>query len=704
MNPHSNIRIRLLVLAILPALLIAVLLTIHSIRHSLEELDDGLRQRGRIIAIQLAGTAEYGVVSGNASFLQSLVQHAMTHAEDIQAVLVTDNQGRTLAVSGKPILQDVVSLQSRATQPAEWNAKEQMMFSAPVVRSQIQIDDYDGLSQVGDAMPKEVSGQVYVVLGTADITHLKQDLIGHNLLLALSGLLLTGLIGWRMGRGISRPVHALAEATDKVAQGQLDARVPEQSGGEIGKLEHGFNEMATRLQLAYENMQERIDEATQQLSYQARHDVLTGLVNRREIEARLERTIKDARENDSEHVFCYMDLDQFKIVNDTCGHHAGDALLRQLSLILRQRVREGDTLARLGGDEFGLLLLNCAIPDARVLAQGLLDIVNEFRFVHDDKIFGVGVSIGMVAITRDTTSVESLLSGSDTACFAAKDNGRNRIHVFEPDDHEVTRHHGEMEWIGRIKQALEENRFCLYCQPILSLTPDQGDVHYFEILLRKISPEGKIIPPMAFIPAAERFGMMAAVDRWVIRHALLAYRQILDRYGSDLQCVFTINLSGVSLGDPELLDFIMDQMILHGVPPSGLCFEITETAAIVNLAHTVELIKTLKKAGCGFLLDDFGSGMSSFAYLKNLQVDFIKIDGTFVRDIATNPIDHAMVQSIHSIAKAMQIKTIAEFVESTQTVEMLKAIGVHYGQGFHLGRPLPIDQILSDLDRQSTGL
>lgn len=697
MKTFANIRSRVLILAILPALIIAVLLTVHSTRKSLRELDNGLHDRGRIIAIQLAAAAEYGVVSGNNTFLQNLVQQTMTQESDIQAVLVTDNQGRTLAVSGKPILQEVIQTVGNAAGPREWNAAHNRMFSAPVIRSVVEIDDYEGLSDVDARQDPKVAGQVFIVLATADLANLKESMIGQNLLIAFSGLAISGLIGWRMGRGIALPIHGMAKAVGKVAEGHLDTRIPETSAGELGKLEHGFNEMASKLKLAHGTMQERIDEATQQLSYQARHDVLTGLINRREIETRLDRALKSAREFGTQHVFCYMDLDQFKIVNDTCGHHAGDTLLRQLSLILRQRVRDGDSLARLGGDEFGLLLENCSISDARHLAQELLDIVNEFRFVHEDKIFGVGVSIGMVAITAQTVSVESLLSASDTACFAAKDNGRNRIHLFEPEDDDVVRRHGEMQWTARIKQALEENRFCLYGQPILPLGSNDDETRYFEILLRKLGPEGKIIPPMAFIPAAERYHMMPAIDRWVIRNALAVYRTMLDKHGSEVPCVFTINLSGVSLGDPELLGYIQDQLILHGVPPTGICFEITETAAIVNLAHTVELIKTLKGIGCGFLLDDFGSGMSSFAYLKNLQVDFIKIDGAFVRDIATNPIDLAMVQSIHGIAKAMQIKTIAEFVESAQAVEMLTAMGVHYGQGFHLGKPVPIEQAIEQL-------
>jgi diguanylate cyclase (GGDEF)-like protein len=693
MLKFTDIRMRVLTLAILPALIIATLLTLYSTRRSLDGLDAGLHERGRTIASQLAVAAEYGVISGNAAILQNLVQQTITQASDVQAVLIVTPQGQALAVSGKSVMQNIVASESSSQQPGEWKGPGHVMFGAPILRSRVEIDDF---AEPQAEPSSRLAGQVFVVLGTSDLSQLKESLIGQNLLIALCGLAISGLIGWRMGRNIARPIHVMARAVGKVAEGQLDTRVPTGAMGELGALERGFNEMSARLQQAQTHLQDRIDEATRQLSYQARHDMLTGLANRREIESRLEHALHDAHENDRHHVFCYMDLDQFKIVNDTCGHHAGDTLLRQLSLIMQRRVRETDTLARLGGDEFGLLLIDCTLDDARHMAQSLLDIVNEFRFVHNDKVFGVGISIGIAAIDRDTVSLENLLSASDSACFAAKDGGRNRIHVFVPEDHELARRRGEMQWVSRLTAALEKNLFVLYAQPILPLAEEENGMRHVEILIRK-NQDGKIVPPMAFIPAAERFHMMGAIDRWVIRHAFEAYRNMLDRRGDTLRCVFSINLSGVSLSDPSLLAYIQDQLVLHGIPPTGICFEITETAAIVNLAHTVELIQTLRGIGCGFMLDDFGSGMSSFAYLKNLQVDFIKIDGAFVRDIASNPIDLAMVQSIHGIAQAMRIKTIAEFVEDERTVETLRAMGVHYGQGFHLGKPAPLEQIAESL-------
>jgi diguanylate cyclase (GGDEF)-like protein len=584
---------------------------------------------------------------------------------------------------------------STTTAPGELDSDVSILFSAPVFRSVVEIDDYAApgslIADQGDAQ-RHVVGQVYVEFGKTNLTRLKDSLVNHNSMIALVGLLISALLGWRFGRGITRPILAMADAVSKIAGGHLEQRVTETSDGELRTLEQGFNIMATQLELSRHSMQERIDDATQQLRYQANHDALTGLVNRREFEQRLERALKSAQELDLQHVFCYMDLDQFKIVNDTCGHGAGDELLRQLSQMLSRRTRERDTLARLGGDEFGLLLENCSLEVARNIAEELRAMVHEFRFMHDDKVFSIGASIGLVAITQATESVVSIMSNADRACFAAKDAGRNQVHVYEPTSREIMQRHGEMQWISRITSALETDRFRLYAQPIRPLAAAKGYCH-FEVLLRKIGEDGQIVLPMAFIPAAERFQFMKSIDRWVIRHTFAAYSSLCSQDADKQHCMLTINLSGISLGDKTLLDYIIEQFALYDVPPQCIGFEITETAAITNLAHTIELMSELKAIGCRFLLDDFGSGMSSFGYLKNLPVDYIKIDGSFVQHMDTNPIDFAMVQSIHDIAQAMQISTIAEFVESPAILEKLESIGVHYGQGNYLGMPVPIEQL-----------
>lgn len=691
---NLGIKSRVLFLATIPAMIIAVLLTGYSISNSIQILDRELHDRGRIISTQLAPASEYGVISGNFATLQPLVEQAMRHEQDVVSILITDTDGRTLALHGRPV-QINLEANAKSTVIKEWHAGSIVIFSAPIFRSLVDVDYIPEVPHGGvDTNP--VVGQIYVALTTTNLVALKNSLILHNLLIVLVGLIASGLLAWRIGRSITLPIESLAMAVRSLGAGQLNLRVEENSGGELQTLQQGFNTMTMQIKQARDSMQERIDEATRQLLFQANHDDLTGLVNRREFERRLSRVLRSAQEHGTQHIFCYMDLDQFKVVNDTCGHSAGDGLLRQISMLLSSRIRERDTLARLGGDEFGLLLENCNVEDAHVITEGLREMVQDFRYAYQDKIFSIGASIGMVSITAEMDNVGSIMSAADTACYSAKDNGRNRIHLYRALDADVTKRHGEMEWVARLTKAMEENRFLLYVQPILPLaTKDKR--RYYEILLRKVDVHGRVYLPMAFIPAAERYLLMNSIDRWVIRNTLANYRNMLDLNPGNADCVFTINLSGVSLGDKTLLGYIREQFAIHGVPPSAICFEVTETSAIVNLTNTIELMEALKKIGCRFLLDDFGSGMSSFAYLKNLPVDFLKMDGAYVKDIATNSIDLAMVQSIHGIAQAMNIETIAEFVESKQVEEILRAMGVHYGQGHYLSHPMPMTQLLKDM-------
>jgi len=423
------------------------------------------------------------------------------------------------------------------------------------------------------------------------------------------------------------------------------------------------------------------------LSHQATHDALTGLVNRAELERRLQATI-DSQDQGHVHSLLYLDLDQFKVVNDTSGHVAGDALLKELAQLLRGQLRDRDTLARLGGDEFGVLLEECPSAQALAIADKLRHAAAEFPFAWGKHFFNVGVSIGHVCFQSGETTMGEVLSKADEACYLAKDLGRNRVHSYQAGDEELARRHGEMEWVGPLRKALNEGRFVLYEQKIVDLVDDAAPPH-FEILLRMRDEAGGLVPPMTFIPAAERYSLMPAIDRWVISAVVQALGTRIKADAGAVNSLYAINLSGGSITDARLSQFIRDQLAAHGVPGRCVCFEITETAAIGNLAHAVELMTDLKGLGCRFSLDDFGSGMSSFAYLKRLPIDFLKIDGVFVRDIAAYPVDRAMVSSIHQIGSLMGLKTIAEFVESEAILAQLRLMGVHYGQGFALGRPQP---------------
>lgn len=426
-----------------------------------------------------------------------------------------------------------------------------------------------------------------------------------------------------------------------------------------------------------------------QLSYQATHDDLTGLVNRREFENRLQQAVKSAANNGRQHAFIYMDLDQFKVVNDTCGHVAGDELLRTLAGLLQGRLRSGDTLARFGGDEFGVLLENCPPEPAARIAETLRETVSDFRFVWQDTTFTVSLSLGVINFGNSDMTASDILSAADTACYIAKENGRNRVHVGHREDHDITIRQGEMHWVTRLQQALQDNRLRLYCQKIVPLDGSAINAGtHFELLLRLRDEEGKLVPPGAFMPAAERFGLMPAIDRWVISTAFANFHQLSPDPAEQLE-MCAINLSGASVSDPEFLSFILRELTRHSIPTDKVCFEITETVAIGNLTQAITLINELRAVGCKFALDDFGSGMSSFAYLKHLPVDYLKIDGSFVKDMLTDAADAAMVEAINHIGHTMGLRTIAEFVENADILARLSALKVDFAQGYGIGKPVP---------------
>ncbi len=438
-------------------------------------------------------------------------------------------------------------------------------------------------------------------------------------------------------------------------------------------------------------------ELAEKLNYQACHDALTGLINRREFERRAGRLLtmikqdKDKDEDEDEHAMCFMDLDQFKIVNDTCGHAAGDELLRQLARVLQKTVRHRDTLARMGGDEFGVLMEYCSLDHAHRVASSLQKAVQDFHFVWQGQSFRVGISIGLIAITESTPDLTELLKGADAACYMAKDLGRNRIHVYQSNEEKLIKRSGETQWAARIHQAINEERFCLYVQSIMPLD-NTADKHY-EILLRLVDEKGRLNLPQAFFPAAGRYNLLPQLDHWVIQKAF----SLLAEHPAFLKQIgfISINLSGQSLANEDFLGFVIEQIEINKIPPDNICFEITETEVISNLSIAIEFISRLREIGCRFALDDFGSGLSSFGYLKNLPVDYLKIDGMFVKDIVDDPIDRAMVKSINEIGQVMGMQTIAEFVENNEVKGMLREIGVNYAQGLGIGKPMSFDELLS---------
>jgi diguanylate cyclase (GGDEF)-like protein len=689
-----GIRLQVFLLSLIPAAVISIALLMVLTASKLNDITRSLNQRTEALVRSLAPACEYGVATGNREVLDRLLEMARREP-DVLGVAVFSDQGEVLAASGSRQWRLPQKLRDGRVAGGMFNEQGREMYIGAIRRTQLPVDDtvsFDTLQPVAQPPPSPHLGWVAVDISRDGALRQQRAVILQSLFILLVGLGITALVSWRLGRQISQPILVLTRALNRIGQSKLGERVPEDGRGEFREMQQGVNAMANKLQAAHEQMQERIDQATARLAYQATHDSLTGLINRREFEFRLERAVHTCRENSREYALCYMDLDQFKIINDTCGHAAGDDLLRQLALTLLATLRDRDTLGRLGGDEFALLLENCPLEAALETAESLRKTVQNFRFHWEDRLFSVGVSIGIVVIDAESASAAALLSAADSACYMAKDRGRNQIHVYEARDVDVARRRGEMQWVSRIHAALEENRLRLYWQEITPLQTAPGTTgRHVELLLRMLDEQGREIRPMAFIPAAERYLIMPLLDIWVIDFLLQSFKGCMDSPGGLGKTLFAINLSGISLKDPGFRQGLLDKLAAHPGIGAHLCFEITETAAIGNLTVVNGFIQAVRQHHCQFALDDFGSGLSSFGYLKNLQVDFLKIDGSFVKNMANDALDRSMVESIHRIGARMGLRTIAEVVEDDATLALLREMGVDYAQGNFLHAPEPLE-------------
>ena len=437
----------------------------------------------------------------------------------------------------------------------------------------------------------------------------------------------------------------------------------------------------------------QVREMEEEMNHLARHDALTGLINRRAFEEEVEALIEETNGNGRKHALCYLDLDEFTLINDSCGHAAGDEFIRQITSVLVGKVRSSDIVARMGGDEFGILLTNCGFKRAGSIAKDLAEAVRRVRFSWEDRVYAVGVSIGLVPISSDSECAEMVLKAADAACHVAKETGRNRIHVYQEGDTAIAERSGEMQWISRIHKALAEDRFTLYQQPLAPLSERASPGPLHEILVRMLDEDGALVPPNDFIPSAERYHLISAIDRWVIRNALSALSQV------DESIRFILNVSGQSVSEDTFQSFVMGQFRTTGVAPERVFFEITETVAIADLQRAMRFISIFKGLGCRFVLDDFGKGVSSYTYLKNLPVDFLKIEGEFIRRMLDDPIEAAIVNSINQVGQVVGLETIAECVETEEIFDAVRQAGIDYAQGYWLARPAPLDpQELTTID------
>jgi diguanylate cyclase (GGDEF)-like protein len=536
------------------------------------------------------------------------------------------------------------------------------------------------------AIPIAVFCAVYVLarafLGVTSVTAQAWTL-SMALLASLASLFVLGSL---LARVVVGEVDVVREAVRNLSGG-MPPTFPELTPP-LEELKQEIVSVSAEMKAQHGRLQERLDTARQQIFFLTNHDALTGLPNRKALEERLESAIATAKTQGSTHALLYVDVDFFHRINDSFGHLAGDDLLRRITPVMQSSLREGETLARIGGDEFAVLLENCSAEFAQAAATQLRDAVQAWQFQWNEKAFQVGVSVGVVAITRLAPSLSAILSEADTACFTAKEQGRNRVFAFHDASSSQYMRQTSRGWLKRINDALSEGAFTLLYQPIVPIdAPHLAGVPRVEALLRMSETGGELILPMSFIPVAERYDLMRTIDRWVVDRAFSDFRRLAKSRDNPAPAEFSINLSGHTLSSPDFAEFVQQKFLEYGMPPSSLYLEITETAAIANVERARSLIETLRALGVRFFLDDFGSGLSSFNYLKHFPVDGIKIDGLFVKGIAKNYLDYALVESIHKIATSLGLQTIAEYVETEEIARKLSQIGIVMGQGFYLSPP-----------------
>lgn len=673
---NLSIQARLLLLVIAPVFALSCTLLMFDFTDQLQREENKLSQHALTTAKFLSAVVHNQSELHGQDYIQRLLKASQLEHEPYMSLVITDANKRPLASLG-----------------TSFNIEQQLPQQDTVVLQESALDIT--MVRVFTTEPKHILlGYIFVAIDKASLIEDHRQAFIKNVGFITLGLMLCSILVYWVSRSISQPIREMTAALKKFMVGNQDVRSVKHTLPEIQTLQTTLNEISREMQHAEADMRDRIQDAQAQLRYQARHDALTGLVNRQELERRLQQALEDVKQHRASHIFCYMDLDQFRVINDTCGHMAGDEMLRQISMILSQRIRAEDTFARLGGDEFGLLLSYCEVEKAIEITAQLRQMVESFRFMHEGRLFQTGISIGIVEITADLKDVGQITRHADAACYVAKDNGRNQIHLFHPEDDVLLKRHVEMEWVSRINEAIDHNDFVLYCQGIYPL--QMRDLPpFYEVLIRKRDEQGGIIPPAEFLPSAERYQLMTKIDRWVIQHAFMALQPLFKMQLQTKPFIVSINLSGMSLGDPTLLAYIKECFSTYDIPANHVCFEVTETSAIINIDNTIKLIQELKRMGTRFMLDDFGSGMSSFSYLKHLPVDFLKMDGSYVRDITHSKIDLAMAKAIQSVAESMEIETIAEYVEDLAALECLKEMGVGYAQGFYLNKPQPLSEALA---------
>jgi diguanylate cyclase (GGDEF)-like protein len=670
-----TLRQRLLLLTLLPSTLIAVVLVAYFTYSGIRTLEGELHAKGMATVRYLAPISEYGIIAGQIESLHGLAQ-ATAQESGVKATVIVNQKGRTIAVSGRVSLA-AEALRQALSEPAQVGETDRWVaFGAPVKRS---ISESDVLFEPGtgsEPLAPEIIGHVFVEFDKTELADKQRHLLLQGLLIVLLGLLILAGLAIAMADNLARPVMLLVEAIRGMSSGRLNTRVPAKSSGEIGILENGFNEMAAHIEEVHASMQSRIEEATAELAFQARHDALTGLLNRREFEHRLEKALAGVQAGSDEFTLLFVDLDRFKQVNDNCGYLAGDELLRQMALLFLGRLREEDTLARLGGDEFCIMLANCSGPRASQVAEDICSIAAAYRFIWRDKVFAISTSIGLTTVNSKVRNINEVLAASDAACHQAKETGRNRVCeqtvLLNPDRRQETGN-----WASRIANALTEDRLQVEAIPLRALQRTAGR-HLVELTARLNEPGQPPVTLSALSDAAERYDLAPAIDKRLIETAIGALARARQE-NKILHCL--VPLSRASVGNSETIAYVTQSLKGRNLPDNRLCFVFSEDTLTLLTSQAIEFSRQMRAIGCQIGLDDFGGGLSSFTHLRTVTPSYVKLSRSLTRELGGNRASTALLRAVQEITADQKIHTIADGADDPDTLEQLRSLGIDFAEG-----------------------
>jgi diguanylate cyclase (GGDEF)-like protein len=674
---HLTLRRRLLLLTLLPSIVIAIALVSYFTLNGIRALEAELRDKGMSTVRYLAPISEYGIITGQVDSLQSLVQAAVQES-GVKAAIIVNAKGRAIAVSGRISLSSE-ALQNKLTKPALiTETNDWLAFSAPIQRSLSEVDSlFEPLEESKTPRQPDVIGHVFIELDKIELAYRQRQLMERGLMIVFVGLILLALLAIAIADNLAKPVMRLVGAVRDMSSGHLNSRVPQVSGGEIGVLERGFNDMASHIEDSHQSLQTRIEEATAELAFQARHDAMTGLLNRREFEHQLEKMLLNVQAGSDECSVLFIDLDRFKPINDICGHLAGDELLRQVSQLFQGRLREEDTLARLGGDEFGIILANCSGQRALQVAEDICALTASYRFIWQDKVFAIGTSIGLTPVNRRVRNVTEILATGDAACYSAKASGRNQVCVHDA-RHTQERRQESHTWSNRIASALADDRLQIEAIPLSPLQSKSIGANLVELTARLIEPGQPPIALTALMDAAERYDLAPMIDLRFLEVAITALARA-HRWNKELHCL--VPLSAASLGRREVIDYLAHELAQHKIPGHRLCLIFSEESAGHQNSKAIEFSRQVRAMGCQVCLDDFGGSLSSFNQLRSLAPCCVKLSRSLTRNLSGNRASTALLRAVQEIAADLDIYTIVNGIDDSAALEQLRSLGISYGQG-----------------------